>query len=140
MWKCLRHHHHQGKLFTPDILEAQSYCVTTALLWVSFLFLYTFRKTYFHIIQAQIRGCIQTFPDWPPEAETANGTALCHYVQSYRYFVSQSREFCRHNPLCCFSTSVYCCCCLFRNGLSPETFGYTFVYLQVFITLLLCVI
>jgi len=30
----------------------------------------------------------------------------------YRYFVSQSSEFCRHNPLCCFSTSVYCC--LFR--------------------------
>jgi len=25
----------------------------------------------------------------------------------YRYFVSQSSEFCRHNPLCCFSTSVY---------------------------------
>jgi hypothetical protein len=27
----------------------------------------------------------------------------------YRYFVSQYSEFCRHNPLCCFSTSVYCC-------------------------------
>jgi hypothetical protein len=26
-------------------------------------------------------------------------------VQLYRYFVSQSGEFCRHNPLCCFSTS-----------------------------------
>jgi len=25
----------------------------------------------------------------------------------YRYFVSQSSEFCRHNPLCCFPTSVY---------------------------------
>jgi hypothetical protein len=34
-------------------------------------------------------------------------------VQLYRYFVSQSSEFCRHNPLCCFSTSVYFCC-LFR--------------------------
>jgi len=32
-------------------------------------------------------------------------------VQLYRYFVSQSSEFCRHNPLCWFSTSV--CCCLF---------------------------
>jgi len=31
-------------------------------------------------------------------------------VQHYRYFVSQSSEFCRHNPLCCFSTNVYCCC------------------------------
>jgi hypothetical protein len=44
-----------------------------------------------------------------------------------RSFVSQSSEFCRHKPLCCFSTSVYCCC-LFRYGLSPETFGYTPVY------------
>jgi hypothetical protein len=25
-----------------------------------------------------IRGCIQKFPDWPPGAKTANGTALCH--------------------------------------------------------------
>jgi len=40
--------------------------------------------------------------------------------------VSQSSEFCRHNPLCYFSTSVYCCC-LFRYRLSPETFGYTLV-------------
>jgi hypothetical protein len=41
--------------------------------------------------------------------ERGNGTALCHYVQLYRYFVSHSSEFCRHGPLCCFSTSVYCC-------------------------------
>jgi hypothetical protein len=47
-------------------------------------------------------------------------------MQSYRYFVSQSSEFCRHNPLCCFSMNVYCCY-LFRYRLSPETFGYTFV-------------
>jgi hypothetical protein len=58
-----------------------------------------------------IRGCIQKFPDWPPGARTANGTAFFHHMQLYRYFVSQSSEFCRHNPLCCFSTSVYCCCC-----------------------------
>jgi hypothetical protein len=49
-------------------------------------------------------------------------------MQLYRYFVSQSNEFCHHNPLCCFSTSVYCCC-LFRYRLSPETFGYTHVSL-----------
>jgi hypothetical protein len=55
-------------------------------------------------------------------------------MQFYRYLVSQSSEFCRHNPLCCFSTSVYycycccCCCCLFRYRLSPETFGYTLVW------------
>jgi hypothetical protein len=50
-------------------------------------------------------GCIQTFPDWPTGAKTADGRALCHYVQLYRYFVSQSSEFCRHNPLCCSSES-----------------------------------
>jgi hypothetical protein len=43
----------------------------------------------------------------------------------YRYFVSQSSEFCRRNPFCCFSTSV--CCFLFRYRLSPETFGRTLV-------------
>jgi hypothetical protein len=32
-------------------------------------------------------------------------------MQLYRYIVSQSSEFCSHNPLGCFSTSV---CCLFR--------------------------
>jgi hypothetical protein len=73
-----------------------------------------------------IGGCIQKFPDWPPGARTANGTALCHEVQLYRQFVSQSSEFCRHNLLCCFSTSVYSCC-LFRYRLSAETFGYTLV-------------
>jgi len=39
-------------------------------------------------------------------------------MQFYRYFVSQSSEFCRHNTLCYFSTSVYC---LFRYRLSPKT-------------------
>jgi hypothetical protein len=72
-----------------------------------------------------IRGCIQKFPDWPPGTRTANDTGLCHEMQLYRYFVSQSSEFFRHNPLCCFSTSVYWC--IFRYRLSPETFGYTLV-------------
>jgi hypothetical protein len=31
-------------------------------------------------------------------------------VQLYRYFKSHSNEFCRHNPLCYFSTSVYYYC------------------------------
>jgi hypothetical protein len=44
-------------------------------------------------ISEPIRGCIQKFPDWPPGARTANGTALCHYMQLYRYFVSHSSEF-----------------------------------------------
>jgi hypothetical protein len=47
-------------------------------------------------------------------------------VYLYRYSVSQYNEFCRHNPLCCFSTSVYCC--LFRYRLIPGTFGYTLVH------------
>jgi hypothetical protein len=34
-------------------------------------------------------------------------------VQLYRYFVSQSSEFCRYNPLCCFSMRVYFCCSYF---------------------------
>jgi hypothetical protein len=70
---------------------------------------------------------IQKFPDWPPGARTANGTALYHWVQLYRYFVRQSSEFCCHNPLCYFSTSVYCCKHIFRYRLRPETFGYTLV-------------
>jgi hypothetical protein len=46
------------------------------------------------------------------------------------YFVSQSSEFCRQNPLCCFSRSAYCSSCLFCYLLSPETFGYTLVLLD----------
>jgi len=47
-----------------------------------------------HIITSykrNIRGCIQKFPDWPPGARTAHGAA-------YHYFVSQSSDFCSHNP------------------------------------------
>jgi hypothetical protein len=60
-------------------------------------------------LKKKVRGFIQKFPDWPSGARTANGTVLCHYVQFYSYFVSQSSEFCRHNTLCCFTTSVHCC-------------------------------
>jgi len=74
-----------------------------------------------------VRGCIQKFPAWPPGARNANGTALCYKVHLYRCFVSQSTKFYRHSPLCCFSTSVYCCKHIFHYGLSPETFGYTVV-------------
>jgi len=42
---------------------------------------------------------IQKFPDWLPEPRTTNDIALCHYVQLYRYVVSQCSEFCRHNTL-----------------------------------------
>jgi hypothetical protein len=71
---------------------------------------------------------IQKFPDWPPGARTANGTALCHEVHLYRYSVSESSELSRHNTLCYFSTSVYC---LFRYRFSLETFGYTLVCVQL---------
>jgi hypothetical protein len=37
-------------------------------------------------------------------------------------------SFAVNNPLCCFSTSVYCCKHIFRYRLSPETFGYALVY------------
>jgi hypothetical protein len=80
-----------------------------------------------------IRGCFQKFPDWPPETRTANGTVLCHYVQLYHYSVSQSSEFCLYNPLCCFSTNVYCCC-LFRYRLGPETFGYILICFSGFVS------
>jgi hypothetical protein len=52
-------------------------------------------------LSTNIRGCDQKFPDWPPGVRTANGIALRQYVQLYRYFVSQSSEFCRHNRLYC---------------------------------------
>jgi hypothetical protein len=83
-------------------------------------------------------GCTQKFPDCPPWEGTANCAVLCHYMQLYRYFVSQSSMFCCHNTLCCFSTSVYCSKCIFRYRLSPETFGYTLVfgrYLNIISTL-----
>jgi hypothetical protein len=46
-------------------------------------------------------------------------------VQLCRYFVSWSSEFCRHNPLCCFSTSNTKGKRIFRYRFSPETFGHT---------------
>jgi hypothetical protein len=61
-------------------------------------------------------------------SENWSGSALCHWMQLYRYFVSQYSEFCRHNPLCCFSASVYCCKRIFLYRLSPEIFWYTLVY------------
>jgi hypothetical protein len=76
------------------------------------------------VVKCCIRECIQKFLDWPLGAKTVNGTALYHYVQLYRYFMSHSSDFYHHNPLCCFSTSVYCCKRV-SHPLSPETFGYT---------------
>jgi len=77
--------------------------------------------------QKNVRRHIQKFSDWPPGVRTANGRALCHQLQLYRYFVSQSSEFCRHYYLCCFSTSNTKGKRIFRYRLSPETFGYTHI-------------
>jgi hypothetical protein len=60
-------------------------------------------------------------------------------VQLYRYFVSQSSEFYRHNPLRCFLTSSTKGKRVFRYRLSPETFGYTLVCESVTVTLQLTV-
>jgi hypothetical protein len=70
---------------------------------------------------------IQKFLDWLPGVRTANGIALCHYVQLYCYSLRQSSEFCCHNHLYCFSMNVYCCKHIFRYQHSLETFGYTLV-------------
>jgi hypothetical protein len=37
-------------------------------------------------------------------------------MQLQHYFVSQSSEICPHNPLCCFSTSVYCYFVMIQSG------------------------
>jgi hypothetical protein len=80
-------------------------CSCVAILWVS---LVSFAAIPFVLLLNEcLRWCSQKFTDWPPGARTANGTALWHWVQLCRYFVSQCSEFCSHNPLCCFSTSVY---------------------------------
>jgi hypothetical protein len=49
--------------------------------------------------------------------------------------VSPFCEFCRHNPLCCFSTSVYCCRCLFRKTQS----GNFWIYLHTIWSKLCCI-
>jgi hypothetical protein len=63
-------------------------------------------------------------------------------MQLYRYFLSQSTEVCRHNPFCCFSTSVCYYCCLFRYRVSPETLGYTLCvcvsFSFTFVTAIVC--
>jgi hypothetical protein len=103
-------------------------------MWLKVWRIHSWRNWRNSIFNKYIREYIQKFPDWSSGARTANGTAFCHYMQLYRYFVSQSSEFRRHNPLCCSLTSVYycCCCCLFRYRLSPGTYGYTLIVLGLF--------
>jgi hypothetical protein len=59
-------------------------------------------------------------------------------VQLHRYFVSQSSEFCRHNPLCWFSTSNIKGKRIFRYRLSPETSGYALLHHFYVLTGFIC--
>jgi hypothetical protein len=82
--------------------------------------------------QANARGWIQKSTNWPPGARTANGTALCHYVQLYRYFMSQSSKFCRHNPLLLFiAVSVYFVIDLVRKLLDSPSYAREVRYLNI---------
>jgi hypothetical protein len=65
-------------------------------------------------------------------------SGLAAWSENYKWYSSlplgavislfcQCSEFCRHKPLCCFSTSVYCCKRIFRYRRTPETFGYPLV-------------
>jgi hypothetical protein len=92
------------------------------------------------------RGCQSGYWNqlYPKVSELAAWSENCKRYSSLplgavvSVFLSQSSEFCCHNPLCCFSTSVYCCYrCLFRYRLSPETFEYTLVILTYLLTYLL---
>jgi hypothetical protein len=106
---------------------------TAVLLFHAWYKIFTVQETWYSFasqtyISEDVWGCNQKFPDRPPGARTANGTALYHGVELYRYFESQSSEFYRHDPLCCFRSGVYCCNRIFRYRLNPETFGYTLVH------------
>jgi hypothetical protein len=72
-------------------------------------------------------GCIQKFPDWHAWSENCKWYSSVPLGAVVSLFVSQSSEFCRHNHLCCFSTTNSKGKHIFPYRLSPETFGYTLV-------------
>jgi hypothetical protein len=75
------------------------------------------------------KGCIQKFPDWLPGARTSNDTALYHWMQLYRYFMSQSSEFCSYN-LCVASKRMFIVVVVVMSLLTQSgNFGYTLVSL-----------
>jgi len=83
-------------------------------------------------LQSELSDITFSTKVYPKVSELAAWSENCkwyswHQVQLYRYFVSHSSEFCRHNPLCYFSTSDTKGKRIFCYGLSPETFGYTLV-------------
>jgi hypothetical protein len=65
----------------------------------------------------KLRGRIQKFPDWLDNK--INKINNKHSLRS-------NTQDCG-SKLCCFSTSVCCCFCLFCYRVSPETFWYTLV-------------
>jgi hypothetical protein len=104
------------------------------------------------IPQKLSRLCIQNLQDWLPEATTANGTDLYHKVRFFRYFVSQSIEFCHHNPLKATATSNTKGKHIYLYRLIPEKFWiyrrinqkfreYVFIYLfRCSLSLSLCLL
>jgi len=76
-------------------------------------------------------------PQWYMR-ECPNISGLAAWSKNYKCYSSlplhavislfcESSKFCHHNPLCCFSAIIYCCC-LFCYQLSLETFGYILIY------------
>jgi hypothetical protein len=84
----------------------------------------TYFSNVFHDPHCHWRACTRMYLK---VSELAAWSENCKWHNSLPLgtVVSQSGEFCRHNPLCCFSTNVYCYKGIFRYRLSPETFGYT---------------
>jgi hypothetical protein len=76
-----------------------------------------------------VGGCIQNFPDWPPGERISNGTAHCHWVQLYRYFMVSLVSFAAIT-LCVASQRVFIIVVVVVVISSPtqETFGYTLVH------------
>jgi len=74
------------------------------------------------------RGAIPPLHSHKTVYPKVSGLASWSENCKWYHFVSQSSEFCLQNPLCCFSTSVYCCKRIFRYRLSADTFGYTLVF------------
>jgi len=75
----------------------------------------------FHILLVFVR-----LAAWNEKCKCYSSLPLGAVIISY--LVSQSSEFCCHNPLCSFSTSNTKGKRIFRYRLSPETFGYTLVF------------
>jgi hypothetical protein len=95
--------------------------------YIYFVFVYKhiYVQTYIHIrVYPECTGLVSWSENW-------KWYISLPLVQLYRYIVSQSSEFCCHDPLCCFSVSVLL---LFISlWLSPETFGFTLVHSYVHI-------